>query len=122
MDEPLEKIDLKPLLMQGSISDILHDFGSIVSKTDIKDNVDIKSEIINGLPSVEQQLDITSLSEDDFVNSVIDLINGKKKNKDYDFNFVIAHPSPHLVVQAMIELNKHYIFYPKFFEAPKMAP
>ena len=88
MDEPLEKIDLKPLLMQGSISDILHDFGSIVSKTDIKDNIDFKSEIINGLPSVEQQLDITSLSEDDFVNSVIDLINGKKKNKDYDFNFV----------------------------------
>ena len=88
MDEPLEKIDLKPLLMQGSISDILHDFGSIVSKTNIKDNVDFKSEIINGLPSVEQQLDITSLSEDDFVNSVIDLINGKKKNKDYDFNFV----------------------------------
>ena len=36
--------------------------------------------------------------------------------KDYDFNFVIAHPSPHLVVQAMIELNKHRIFYPKFFE------
>jgi hypothetical protein len=87
MDVPLQQLDLKPILMKGSISDILHDFGTIVSKTELKTNVNFSAEVKNGLPDTDG-IPMDKLNEDDFVNSIIDKINDIKKEADYDFNFV----------------------------------
>jgi hypothetical protein len=79
---------LKNALMKGSVSDILHDFGQIVSKTDLNKSVNFKTEILDGLPASGQDLITGSLTEEAFVNSIIDSINDKKPNPGYNFDFV----------------------------------